>query len=100
MELNKGRRSMITSKLSKVIILSAIIAGVFTSVCATDENCGCELTSQNTCKPSEVKSPTWWSWLTDSTSTQFHFFELIELIYSDENTPRDFSENTPNKNLR
>ena len=91
---------MITSKLSKVIILSTILFGVFTSVCANNSECSCELTLQNTCKEADVKTPTWWSWLTDSKSSQFHFFELIELIYSDENTSRDFSKNTPNDNLR
>ncbi|NVK25168.1 MAG: hypothetical protein HWE10_09600 [Gammaproteobacteria bacterium] len=30
------------------------------------------------------KSVTWWAWLTNNQSSQFHFFQLMELLHGDD----------------
>ncbi len=89
---------MITSNLSKLAIAATLVAGVLVSVCANDIDCGCEVSATNQCQLAEVKKPTWWGWLTDNKSTQFHFFQLIELIYGNGDSEKEFSNSSPKIN--
>ncbi|MDA8621830.1 hypothetical protein N9L48_04205 [Psychrosphaera sp.] len=78
-----------------------LLVGIGLTVNADDLPCLNETNENNTCEQAEVKKVTWWGWLTDNKTTQFHFFDLIELMYADE-PPKypEFSDNTPGKSIR
>lgn len=72
---------MIVSKLVKVIFFSTLAFSV--GVCALPSaasTCSC----QTTCSTLKVNEPSWWDWLTDQDSSQFHFFDLIELLHKED----------------
>ncbi len=92
---------MIRFKPLQFVIATLFLAGVGLSVNADALPCLHEGTDHKDCQLSEVKKVTWWGWLTDNKTTQFHFFDLIELMYADE-TPKypEFSDHTPGKSIR
>ena len=80
---------MIISK-TKVITI-AILFSATAALAKPISNCGCASTTSqvniSSCNMTEVskdKSPTWWNWLTSNESSQFHFFQLMELLHSND----------------
>lgn len=74
---------MIISKLLKILFVSLFIFSVGASaVPSTGDSCGCH----TNCSSLKVKEPSWWGWLTKQNSSQFHFFDLIELLNRDDNS--------------
>ena len=68
----------------------ALISGVLSfTICASatavpaNVSCQCK-TSANlaSCQDAEAQSPSWWRWITNSSTTQLHFFDLLELLHN------------------
>lgn len=55
--------------------------------------CDCKSKSivKEECKPNQVQSPSWWKWLTSNKSSQLHFFQLIELLHTNDADVKDSS---------
>ena len=85
----------------KFVAASLFFVGIGLSVNADGISCLTEKEEVTEFSPVVVKKPTWWGWITDSNTTQFHFFDLIELMYGEEtNKYPEFSDNTPSKSIR
>lgn len=72
---------MASSIIKTALFLATISVSV--SALAVPANPSCKCSSQAAmaaCKKAEVSNPTWWRWLTNGSSSQFHFFDLIELL--------------------
>lgn len=75
---------MSISKYKKTLIVSILltVASVPTVFNSTDEHCySNKLFSINECTIAVVDNPSWWHWITSYKSSQFHFFQLLELIH-------------------
>ena len=75
---------MIISKTKLFAI--AILFTATTAIAVPTNMCGCPTQKANfeTCNATVIdkeKSPTWWNWLTNNKSSQFHFFQLMELLH-------------------
>ncbi|MDC2889071.1 hypothetical protein [Psychrosphaera algicola] len=63
--------------VSTVIFCSATTAATVSNV-----NCECAQ-KQNGCEAPKAQSPSWWNWITgNKNGSQFHFFDLIELLHN------------------
>lgn len=78
---------MASSIIKTALFVATLSVG--TSAIAVPANPSCKCNSEAAmvnCKKAEVANPTWWRWLTNGSSSQFHFFDLIELLHdSDKN---------------
>ncbi len=91
---------MIISGFFKYALISTIFVIIALTVSADSYQCQDVGDISEQCKTSNVKEPTWWGWLTDTNTTQFHFFDLIELMYDDDSSYREFTDHAPNQSLR
>lgn len=74
---------MIISKV-KVIILVSSVSFCSAGLAMTKSNTGgCNQAVEQ--QPTKVNSPSWWNWITGSNNgSQFHFFDLIELLHKND----------------
>lgn len=82
----------------KIIVLSTVIfAG--SALALPSNSCGCKTNKvvMEECKSNQVQSPSWWKWLTSNKSSQLHFFQLIELLHTNDVDLKDSSAKV-NKN--
>lgn len=73
--------------ISKFKIVAMTITLVFCLKVNAMSNTGCECSqTAEVCSPSSnTKSPSWWNWIMGSKNgSQFHFFDLIELLHTDD----------------
>lgn len=92
---------MVRFKPLQFVIVTLFFAGIGLTVNDSALDCLDEAIERADCQLAEVKKLTWWDWLTDNKTTQFHFFDLIELMYADEGHKYpEFSDHTPGKSIR
>ena len=65
------------------IIGALVFAG---GALALPTSCGCKTNTLvlEECKANKVQSPSWWGWITNNKSSQLHFFQLIELLHTND----------------
>lgn len=74
-----------TFKYTKLIALSAVLFSVTLFKVPVIKEYACQATSKFTdgkCSPTQVQSLNWWDWLISSESSQFHFYQLLELLHN------------------
>lgn len=79
---------MIISNTKKVVLASLLVTASGVFAVPVNSSCGCPSSDEQvSCEPAQVQSPSWWDWLTSNKSSQFHFFQLMELMHNgDSNT--------------
>lgn len=70
-----------------IVLTSLLLATSLTA--GTDCNCNRGKLVLEGCKASKAKEPSWWGWLTTNRSSQLHFFQLIELLHSQQEPMQD-----------
>ena len=74
---------MASSMLKTAIIIGLLSVGTQALAMPNNSSCKCSNKAAVTsCNKAEVANPTWWRWLTDGSGSQFHFFDLIELLHN------------------
>ena len=74
---------MSISTIKKILIVSSVTVCMTAIAMPANLSCGCshaKAISVN-CTSATVNKPSWWSWLTKNESSQFHFFDLVELLH-------------------
>jgi len=79
---------MIISTFKKALILGSFTICMTAAAMPVNLSCGCsdKKAIQKTCNVKNVNGPSWWGWLTNNQTSQFHFFDLVELLHDDEMT--------------
>jgi hypothetical protein len=78
------------SKYKKIIGVTLVLtlATVFTVFNITDNSCySNKVFSINECTTAKINTPNWWNWITSYKSSEFHFFQLLELIHVNDVNP-------------
>jgi len=81
---------MIISKYKKklAVILVFTLAVTFTIFNITEHSCyNNKVFSITECATAEINNPSWLNWITSYKSSQFHFFQLLELIHVNDVSP-------------
>jgi len=72
------------------LIIAVMLFSASAAVASPINTLGCNsqnsdaLMKQVSTAESRDKSPTWWNWFTSNESSQFHFFQLMELLHSND----------------
>ena len=78
---------MILSTMKKALTISALLACMTAMAVPEFSNCGCKQNDKSValkCDNKKVEGPSWWAWLTNQKSSQFHFLDLVELLHVDD----------------
>lgn len=84
------------SKYIRLITLSAILFSVtlFTVPVVKSYMCQKDSSFPSTdCPVDQAKTTSLWDWIISSKSSQFHFFQLLELIHNYDNVSGSISDN-------
>ena len=77
---------MIISTFKKALLLGSFTICMTAAAMPANLSCGCNDTKaiKMGCDAKSVNGPSWWGWLTNNHASQFHFFDLVELLHDDE----------------
>ena len=81
---------MIISKYKKTLGVSLVLflTVTFTIFNTIEHSCyNNKVFSITECAMTEVNNPSWLNWITSYKSSQFHFFQLLELIHVNDVSP-------------
>ena len=73
---------MIISTFKKLLLVGSVSLCMTAMAMPTNLSCSCSETKaiDSSCAVQTVDGPSWWGWLTKNRSSQFHFFDLVELL--------------------
>lgn len=73
-------------KLNNKLFIALLLIFAGGSIAMPMEQCSCNTTNikLDSCQSNKVQSPTWWSWLTSNKYSQLHFFQLVELLHTND----------------
>lgn len=75
---------MIISKIKILLLVSTISFCSAVAAMPTSSQHGCNQKTEKA-TAAKINSPSWWNWITGGkNASQFHFFDLIELLHKDD----------------
>ena len=73
-------------KLNKTLFIALMLVFAGGCIAMPMEQCSCNTSNikLDSCQSNKVQSPTWWGWLTSNKYSQLHFFQLVELLHTND----------------
>lgn len=85
---------MIISKTKSIAFLALLVSSSTFSM--TPDNCKCKTQQLKVaeCSIKQTNGPSWWNWLTSNESSQFHLFQLMELLHTNDSSDSSVMKNS------
>jgi hypothetical protein len=75
---------MVTSNAKLLLAIGLLFAGSALAIPTVGCSCKSNALDAQVCQQKRAQGPSWWGWITNNKSSQFHFFQLIELLHTND----------------